>query len=109
MACGRLAPGGVSTGRPTPHSESQSSLTPVPGAPAAVPTTDGQLRFRHLPDGEEILQLPAATLNPVANWIFTPDARSVLGIPDSGPPFEWDLIGLGQELARLGLDWQEIE
>lgn len=97
-------------GWPTPHSESQSSLTPVPGAPlVAVSTTDGQLRFRHLPDGEEILQLPAATRNPVANWIFTPDARSVLGIPDSGPPFEWDLIGLRKELARLGLDWQEIE
>ncbi len=91
---------------PTPPEEAQSDFTPMPGAPVvAVSTTDGRLRFRHLPDGGELLTLPAATRAQVVGWIFSPDAQQVFAIPQSGPPLEWDLAELHRELAKLGLDW----
>jgi len=63
------------------------------------------LRFRHLPDGEELLKLPAAARAITRNWMFTPDGRKIIVIPESGPPFERNLAALRQELAKLGLDW----
>ena len=80
----------------------------MPGAPlVAVSTTDGRLRFRHLPDGAEVLTLPAATRAQVIGWLFSPDARKIYVIPQSGPPLEWELAELRRELAKLGLDWAE--
>ena len=84
----------------------QSVLVPMPGAPLlTVSTTDGRLRFRHLPEGEEVLTLPAATRARLMDWMFSPDGRTIVVVPESGPSFERNLAELRRELARLGLDW----
>ncbi|HKX61382.1 MAG TPA: hypothetical protein VJS65_06055, partial [Verrucomicrobiae bacterium] len=65
----------------------------------------GRFVLRALPGGKELLLLTPPQAIAVQYHQFSPDSNRLRFMGNNGQIFEWDLIAIRQELAKLGLDW----
>jgi hypothetical protein len=73
----------------------------------ATHNPSGRFVLRALPNGKELLLLTPPQAIPVQYHQFSPDSNRLRFMGNNGQIFEWDLLAIRQELARLGLDWPE--
>jgi hypothetical protein len=61
--------------------------------------------IRTLPDAVELVRLPAPEATQIKSIQFSSDRARLLTMSGSGGVYEWDLAGLRQTLATMGLNW----
>jgi eukaryotic-like serine/threonine-protein kinase len=71
----------------------------------SVASPSGVIELRALPGATEVLRLPPPQQTLLQGLQFSPDGTRLLVLNANGRLLEWDLAGLREELAVLGLDW----
>ena len=75
----------------------------------ATVAPNGRVDLRTLPDGVELVHLPAPKSTQIKAIQFSRDSSRLIMMTGAGGIQEWNLADLRQALATLGLDWQLAE